>query len=140
MCAHSLDHAAGRYLATAAADRQLIVWDVAGPEPEVLTKHTLPAAVAALEWHPHANELAGTLLNNNVLSWQGVVPTHMVEPHVSVPDAFSLPGVRFLQFLAETSQAALGFHTASLPQSFLLRDILSISVLARSSAHCASHC
>ena len=69
------------------------MWDVAGPDPEVLTKHTLPAAVAALEWHPTANELAATLLNNNLLAWQGVVPGHLIEPHVSVPDTFSLPGV-----------------------------------------------
>ena len=69
------------------------MWNVAGPEPEVLTKHTLPAAVASLEWHPTANELAGTLLDNNLLAWQGVVPGHLMEPHVAVPDAFSLPGV-----------------------------------------------
>jgi hypothetical protein len=84
---------AGRYLATAAADKQLIVWNVAGSEPVVLAKHSLPAAASALEWHLAANEVVAVLVNNQLLSWQGVVPTHLVEPHVTVPDNFSLPGV-----------------------------------------------
>lgn len=98
---------AGRYLATAAADKQLVVWDVAKKEPEVVTKHSVPAQVAAIQWHPDANELAATLLNNNLLSWQGVVPTHLLEPHVPVPDVASMPGAVFRSCPGKGSAALL---------------------------------
>lgn len=83
---------AGRYVATASLDQQIAVWDVAGAAPAVVLKQSIAAVVLSLAWNPAANELAAGLTDGTLLVWPGVVPSHMVEPHVALPEAAAVPG------------------------------------------------
>ena len=76
---------AGRYLATAALDGLLAVWDLsAGGSPSVVGKHELGAAVTAAQWHPAANRLLLALGNGRLATWDDVVPPQKAPPHVAV--------------------------------------------------------
>jgi hypothetical protein len=75
----------GRYLATSALDKQLVVWEISGSEATVVAKHPMPALVSSVCWHSSANELLLALANNVVMTWRGVTPSHMVEPHALIP-------------------------------------------------------
>lgn len=73
-------------------DQQIAVWDVAGAAPSVVLKHSIAAVVLSLAWNPAANELTAGLTDGTLLVWAGVVPGHMVEPHVALPEAAFVPG------------------------------------------------
>lgn len=76
---------AGRYLATVALDKQLVVWEITGSEAAVVAKHAMPALTTAVCWHPSANELLLALANNDLMTWRGVTPCHKVAPHAVIP-------------------------------------------------------
>lgn len=79
-------------MATASLDQQIAVWDVAGAAPAVVLKHSVSAVVLSLAWNPASNELLAALTDGTFLLWQGVVPGHMVEPHVALPEVACMHG------------------------------------------------
>lgn len=79
----------GLYLASAAADQSVVIWDVV--ERTSLAKTALPGAVCGLKWHPTGNELAVATEDGQVALWKNPVPANLPGPCAD-PDA--LAGVK----------------------------------------------
>lgn len=73
----------GRYLATAAEDGQVLVWDV--DEKLDLNTAMLDSAVSGLAWCPKRNALAACTADGSVALWQSPVPGHMPLPCSAPP-------------------------------------------------------
>ena len=53
----------------------------------MVVKHQLDALVCCGTWHPSANELLLGMVDSKVVQWPGVVPSHLLQPHMPVPSA-----------------------------------------------------
>jgi WD40 repeat protein len=84
---------AGRYLATAGLDNQLVVWDVGTVEPEVVVKYDLTGLPTAGSWHPSSNELIIALANNQLMTWKHIIPAQKLPPHMPVSEV-AIPGMQ----------------------------------------------
>ena len=71
--------ATGLYLATAAGDRQVVIWDVLARKHIVL--QTAPAVVTALCWCPQGNELACLDEAGAIAVWCDVLPAGLPRPN-----------------------------------------------------------
>jgi chromosome transmission fidelity protein 4 len=79
----------GLYLASAAADQSLVIWDV--NEKKALEKRLLPGAVVGLAWHPSANALA-VITDDGVLAvWKDCISKSL---HSPVADVDVLAGIK----------------------------------------------
>lgn len=78
----------GRYLASAASDNQILVWDLDRRETIQRYRHESP--ICALAWHPAANTLAAMDLDGQYALCHSVVPGHMPAPHKEAAPAAAL--------------------------------------------------
>jgi len=78
----------GLYLASAAADQTVVVWDVVGRS--ALQKTSLAGAACGLVWHPTENELAIATEDGQIVVWKSPVPASLPGP---TEDVDALTGV-----------------------------------------------
>lgn len=68
----------GLYLASAAADQSVVIWDVT--QRKAIDKKLLPGTACGLAWHPHANEIAVITDDGQLAVWKSPVPASMASP------------------------------------------------------------
>ena len=68
----------GLYLASAASDNLVVVWDVPGKSK--LAEQELPSAAVSLAWRPQGNALMCMTLGGELAVWRGAVPGELTGP------------------------------------------------------------